>query len=134
MKSATLSLDHPIIFLEDFGNPDVQIPEYSEQLLTAATPSCISVRVVCYVDGEVTLRLMREASEVNLDRLVNVFDGTITTPTRKVAAVTSENEKAVEIEVPHEVTRMRVFVNRIDFPDEVLVVAGAHPSSETTGD
>jgi hypothetical protein len=129
MKSTALSLDHPIIFLEDFDNPNLQIPEYSEQSVTAATPSCVSVRVVCYVDGEVTVRLVSEPSEVDLDRLVAVFLGTIETPNRRVAVVTSENEKSLEIEVPNEVTRMRVFVNRTDFPDEVIVVVEAQPTT-----
>lgn len=131
MKSATLSLDHPIIFLEDFGNPDVQIPEYSEQSVTAATPSCISVGVVCYVDGEVSVRLTTEPDLLATDRFVAVFDGTIATPNKQVAVVTSENEKVLEIEVPGEATSVRVFVNRTDFPDEVLVVAGAHPAVDT---
>jgi hypothetical protein len=123
MNEITLSLDHPILFVEDFSNPALRVPEYSSGSIASATPSCISIRVVTYIDGEVLVRLVGNEPPPLTHSLVNVFNGTIHTPGKKVAVVTSENERVLEVNVSGEATQIKVSVNDTQFPTEVQIEA-----------
>jgi hypothetical protein len=121
MKKETLLLSHPILFVEDFGNPEVTIPEYTPESVVSANSSCISVRAIADVDGDVTVRLMTGGQEAPLKGFIRVFEGKVLTPNRKIAVVTAHNERVVETEVANVVTTVRISVNDVKFPDEVIV-------------
>jgi hypothetical protein len=123
MSEATISLSHPVLFITDFSNSGVTIPEYSAESTVSATPSCISIRVIADVDGDVTVKLIGEQRSSASSDLVKVFEGPIATPGRKLAVVTPHNERITEIDVVGNVTMTRVSVNEMDFPSEVLVEA-----------
>jgi len=121
MNKATLSLSHPILFVMDFGNSEVVVPEYSAESTVSATSSCISIRGIADVDGDLTVRLIREQDMLTVTGLLNVFEGPLATPGKKAAIVTSSNEKVMEIDVAGDVTSIRVSVDDTEFPSEILV-------------
>ena len=123
MKEATVSLAHPILFVMDFGNPKVEIPRYSDETIISTTSSCVSVRVIADVDGDVRVRLLTGAQGAPLEGFSCVFEGTVLTPNRKVVVVTAHNERVLETDVAGEVTTVRVSVNNIDFPDNLIIEA-----------
>lgn len=96
MATTTYSPPHPIVFVFDFSNKNVAVPEYDSNAVTSANESCVSIRTIADVDGEVTVNLV-EALPCNVaDIGFEVFCGTINAPGRKVALVTSQNEKLLE--------------------------------------
>jgi hypothetical protein len=123
MNERTLSLDHPILFVEDFSNPELVIPEYSKDSVVSSNASCISIRAIMYVDGEVVVRLLCGNPLTLPHGLSQVFEGVIATPGKNVAIVTSDNEKIIDVDVPGESTRIIVRVNDEEFPSDILIEA-----------
>jgi hypothetical protein len=121
VKEATLSLTHPILFVMDFHNNEATIPGYSPESVVSANSSCISVKAIADVDGEVTALLADRMEGTALTGLRKVFEGKIMTPTRKVAIVTSDNESAIEIDVSGKITTVIVHVNDLEHPSRLLI-------------
>jgi hypothetical protein len=117
----TLSLTHPILFVMDFHNSETTVPEYSSESLVSASSSCVSVRVVGEVDGEVTVLLANEQDLAALPDLHDVFEGKIATPSRQLAVVTAENESVLQIDVPQERTAIRLRVDDTAHPGFVYI-------------
>ena len=120
----TLSVPNAIIFLYDLANEDIQVPEYIDNVLTAANETCVSVGTQADVDGEVTLRLSNQLAEADKDSYKKAFDGSIDTPGKKLAISTSEDDGILEIHVKDKKTQVSVWVDDLDYPSVVLVEAG----------
>lgn len=54
MTTATYSPTHPIAFVFDFANKAMEVPVYDPDKPVSANDSCISIRTISDVDGDVT--------------------------------------------------------------------------------
>lgn len=123
MKKATFSLEHPILFVDDFSNQDIVIPEHSPERVVSATPSCLSINTIADVDGEISVTLISEGEAQAPPEFFTVFEGKLATPNRKVAVVTSEDKKTIEIDVKKRTTNIKVSVNDTTFPSDIWIQA-----------
>lgn len=82
----------------------------------------MSVATLSNVDGEVTVALGDRFNSGDNRQLVQVFDGQIATPTKRIAVVTSEEERVVEAVVSTEATRVTISVDDARAPRIVQVV------------
>ena len=111
MSNVTLSLPHPIIFLLDVSNKQIQVPEYVAGVVTAATNSCISVNTQAVVDGDVTIRLGKAISDDQKTGCQMVFQGEVCTPGMRLAVVTSKRDTILDIDVPSDKTIVAISVD-----------------------
>lgn len=121
MNARTLLLPHPIVFVTDFGNTNVEIPPHSPTSVTSANESCVSVNALADVDGEVTIILANHLEAAPTEQLKLVFEGTVATPGRKIAVVTSENVNLLETEVTGTQSAIEIFVDDQAFPSKIVV-------------
>jgi hypothetical protein len=98
MPRTVLSPPNAILFIFDPTSKDVVIPAYVDNELTAATDTCVSVGTQADVDGETEVSL-DILGVVPLD-LELIFSGAIATPGGKVAVVTSQFQRVLEVNVP----------------------------------
>ena len=120
---ATLSVPNAIIFLYDLVSKDIQVPEYIDNVLVAANEKCISVgtQADVDVDGDVTIRLSSQIDDPDKNSCEQVFDGLISTPGKKLAVSTSEDDAILQVDVKGEKTQVFVWVDDSDFPGLVLI-------------
>ena len=118
---ATLSVPNAIIFLYDLASKDIQVPEYIDNVLVAANEKCISVGTQADVDGDVTIRLSSQIDDSDKKSCEQVFDGLISTPGKKLAVSTSEDDAILQVDVKGEKTQVFVWVDDSDFPGLVLI-------------
>src|SRR5687767_3004225 len=111
MPTKTYLPPHPILFVMDFANKDAEIPAYDPASLVSSNDSCVSVRTIADVDGEVTVLLIQSLPEEDAQSAVEVFTGKVLTPSGSIALVTSENEKLIERAVAGKEAVVRVLVD-----------------------
>lgn len=113
----TYTPPHPIAFLFDPSNENMEVPAYDPERVVSFNASCVSIRTISDVDGDVTAALdVRSPLEMRVGD-VEVFRGVVDTPGKKVALVTSENQVLIEMET-----------NRSKVPVRVLVDDEVHPA------
>lgn len=122
MARAVLSPPNAILFVFDPTNPGVAVPPYVDGELTAASATCVSVGTQADVDGD---------TEVSLDTtptipadLQRAFVGAIATPGRRLAVVTSQFERVLEIEVPDDSAEISIWVDDLRNPAHVAIGVG----------
>lgn len=118
MARVTRLLKHPIIFILDFDCEEVYIPEHDRTQIVSFNEFCLSVRAMSDVDGSVQIALNEGSSGVSM---IEVFAGTLNTPSRRIAIVSSSNEKLLETEVPENRTGVVVLVDEKNFPSRIEV-------------
>jgi hypothetical protein len=116
-----ISVPNGIVFLLDPTNKGVTVPTYDPDVVTASNPSCVSVKTLPEVDGEVTLRLTEKTIRHETQRLERVFEGTVETPGKNLAIVTAGFDRALEMPVRDSVTRVAILVDDVEFPSVVEV-------------
>lgn len=119
----TLSISNAIIFLYDLASEDIQIPEYIDDVLVSANEKCVSIGTQTDVDGDVTIRLSNQIDASDKKSCKQVFDGFVSTPGKKLAISTSEDEAILQTDVKEEKTQVFVWVDDSGFPSMVLVEA-----------
>ncbi len=122
MTSVTTTVPNAIVFVLDPHNKHITVPGYEPGRVSASNSSCISVATLPEVDGEVTLRLCEHSNDSGGQGLVQVFDGSIEIPGKKLVIVTSHNERVLEANVPGPLTRVTVSVDDPSGPGLVHVV------------
>lgn len=123
MMEAKLFISNAIVFVFDLANKRVQVPEYIDGVLTASNKSCVSVGTQSEVDGEVTVKLSGNLLDSEKDLYEVVFRGAIETPNKKIAVVTSELDKILEMDVQSKETEVVISVDDLKHPSVVLVEA-----------
>lgn len=117
MHTASYTPSHPILFLFDFSNANMIVPECNPEEVVSANDSCVSLPTIADVDGDVTVTLAetlpREAGGVE------VFDGVIAAPSKRVAVVTPHNEKLIETGVHRERATVRIVVDDEVYPRRI---------------
>jgi len=122
MNSVVLAPPHAILFILDPSNKNVEIPEYVDGELTAENHSCISVGTQPDVDGDTSVTLGRRSERVDLTGLSRVFEGSIQTPGRKIAIVTSESQSVLEQNIDSTESEVSIWADDAKNPSRVTVV------------
>jgi hypothetical protein len=123
VKAINAELEHPIIFVFDYENLDVRIPDYDEALTVSASASALSVKAISQVDGAVRLHLQTGLPDDVLNRSNVVFRGALSVPNRRVSVVTSENKKLLELEIGEPNAEIVVAVDDTKYPSEIWIGA-----------
>ncbi len=120
MIQSTLGVQNAILFVLDPTNSSAHVPPYVIGQTTASTTSCVSFATLPDVDGEVTITLFSK-HEQQRDSAVGleVFDGHVETPGRKLAIVDSQFVRVLECDVPSKDTRIRVVVDDPKMPTAI---------------
>ena len=124
MMEATIAVPNAILFVLDPGNKDVSVPEYSPDEATAANATCVSIRTLAEVDGDVLVRIEHPRTAWTSNPAMRVFDGKIETPGKIIAIVTSLFERILETHVQGCMTRISSSVNDPDAPSVVTLRVG----------
>lgn len=119
MSIATISPLNAILFVLDPTNKDTVVPPYVDGELTAATGTCISIGTQAPVDGETEVSL--ELDGATPSDLHRAFLGSLVTPGGKLAVVTSEFERVLELDVPKGKANVCVWVDDLRNPARVAV-------------
>jgi hypothetical protein len=123
MQSKQYRPAHPIVFVMDFASDAVEIPEYEPGKVTANNSTCVSVRTIADVDGEVTVFLADGSPSDPKDLGTLVFVGEIQVSSETIALVTSENEKLLEHRIGKKTADLRIFVDDEEYPAKIWVFA-----------
>lgn len=123
MLSTTYTPPHPMVLVCDYDNLDAVIPESNRRSIIRTTETCISIRTIPDVDGDVTVTLASALPPEVLDKNIEVFGGSIYVPGKKIAVVTSENEKLLEIAVASDHAKLRIFVDQKKYPSAIWIEA-----------
>jgi hypothetical protein len=107
----------------DPANSTAVVPVHPDESVAVGTPSCISVKAIAHVDGDVQVQLLKLGEDVVPPGLIEVFAGEIETPNRRLAVVTSALETVVEMDVFSDLTPVRISVTDARFPDQIVVEA-----------
>lgn len=123
MLSTTFTPPHPLVLLCDYDNLDAEIPEYNRRSIIRTTDTCISIRTIPDVDGDVSVTLAHTLPPELIHKSIEVFSGSICVPAKKLAVVTSENVKLLEIDVASDCAMLRIFVDEKKYPSAIWIEA-----------
>jgi hypothetical protein len=94
-------------------------PDIDPKSSIVATESCILVACLPEVDGDTEITLGR-AGDVDPGK-TPAFDGQLATPTGNLQVVTVDWKPLLQIAVMGAKTRVRIWLNRPEFPDAVTI-------------
>jgi hypothetical protein len=118
MKTLSISPPNSLIMVMDFASG--RVPKAMGDGLVSATDSCIAVGCLSEHDGATEIHLGQAHDVVPNDALV--FDGYISTPTKKLSICSVMNEELLSAEVAGTKTHVRVFANDPMEPDRIFVL------------
>jgi len=121
MKTITFTPEHPIVFICDYDSSEVEIPEYDAGSIASVSETCVSIRTIADVDGDVTITLSNTTPEPILEAYKEVFSGQIEIFGSEVAVVNSANERLLAIAVVGPMIQVRVFVDNEKYPERLWV-------------
>ena len=121
MRSITIAPPNSLIFVEDAkgGEPPDDVAAGPTII---ATDSCIAVCCLAQIDGPTKITI-GPAQEVDPGRHPE-FDGVLETPSGMVTVTTVELKKVLEEKVSSLRTRVRIWMNRLKQPDDVVIGLG----------
>lgn len=119
MNRLFITPPNAILFVLDPTNKNALVPKYVVGELTAITDSCISVGTQASVDGKVEVSMILSNEEPIDLRLA--IHGKIIVPNGKVAVVTSEFEKLIEIDLPIGEISASIWVDDLQSPSKVQI-------------
>ena len=119
MISAKVAPPYSLVIVEDAGGGSFPDPETLRHSPIVATDSCIAIGCLMAQDGEteITLGPTRQVDSGSPP----AFQGTLNTPTGRVAVRTVLLTTILEMSVPLPTTAIRVWVNHPTEPDKVIV-------------
>jgi hypothetical protein len=119
MPRSILSPPNAILFVLDPTNKNVVVPVYVDDQLTAATSTCVSIGTQADVDGDVEVSL--EVARVAPIGMQHIFFGVIETPGGKIAVVTSQFQRVLEIDVSVKTIEVSIWADDLCNPACVAV-------------
>lgn len=125
-----ISPPNSIVFICDPSSRAVDVPEYVNGQLIAATRSCISVGTLAEMDGETEISLSEVATSGELGELV--FDGMVLTPGKVVAVCNARDETLLSLPVSTVAVRVKVFANDRSEPDRIVVLASSEIADQSS--
>ncbi|NOU31338.1 MAG: hypothetical protein HOO96_25860 [Polyangiaceae bacterium] len=121
MKDVVVSLEYPLLYVEDPKHPATIVAEIARPGdWWAANETQIALVVCCYVDGDVRVRLGSGSSDpegADWCSLVRELE----TPSRTLAVQTVEGEVLATLDVPDVRTRVHIRLNSKESADVVVV-------------
>jgi hypothetical protein len=120
ISSATVAPPYSIVLISDLQLGE--IPESPGGGLILAAASCITVGCLSDADGPTHFTL-GSVSDVDPGR-EPAFVGMLQTPTRRLALQTVLGEPILEVAVTARLTKVRVWVNDVLEPDDIIVGIG----------
>jgi hypothetical protein len=121
MIKRTCTFEHPIVFVFDYSNEAIEIPTYSRERPIVANESCVSIKTISGIDGDVMVELVSAGPEHEADSNV-AFNGIIQTPSGRVAVVSSMNEKLLELDVNEKAARVQVVFDDMEFSKHLRII------------
>ncbi|WP_426214459.1 hypothetical protein [Pseudomonas sp. DWRC2-2] len=124
MKTS-VELDHPVLFILDYSNEHIEIPEFNEKTGINHSPSCVSVGAISYADGKVAVSLYKR-KEHNHDpaKMKKIISTEILTPSKKISVTNAENSKLLEIDSPDTSTTITVYTDSSPYAENVIILIG----------
>ena len=122
MNSIFVSPPNAILFVLDPTNKNAVVPPYIDGEIVAVTDTCVSVGTQADVDGEVEIS-MSLSGVVPID-LNKVLSRNILVPGGKIAVVTSEFQKVLELDVPAGSAYVSIWVDDLRNPARVFINIG----------
>lgn len=120
-ETVAIAPPNALIFISDASGGAV--PAFVPKRSVLATDTLIQVSCLPDMDGETEITL-GPGTEVGLAG-PPVFDGMINTPTHNLVVTTVEDQEVLSAAVPSRETRIRVWTNKTDEPDEIVIAWGA---------
>lgn len=116
------SVSNGIVFVLDPKNKTTTVPTYDPAAVVVSSDSCVSIKTIPEVDGDVSIRLSgsSEAPQPSV-ALKSVFQGSVSTPNRSIAVVTAEFTRLLEMPVGSDSTAITIHVDDPDFPSEIEI-------------
>jgi hypothetical protein len=121
MKKIKAGLPHGLAFVSDPQAGEPPEPGLDDEPVWANS-ECLMIKCTHVQEGETDIMLSKDASDAMPQ--TPIFDGTLNTPSRVVQIWTSMQDILLEIDVPTQSTRMRVWTNHPRWADVILIVAG----------
>ena len=122
MSELTLAPPNAILFICDSSAKDIQVPTYQAEQLASATKTCVSVGTRADVDGDTTIYLVSNFSEIADPPKYQVFEGIITVPSKVVIIMTAYADTLLQKSTRNETVTVRVWVDDLDGPSRILFV------------
>ena len=119
-ETVAIAPPNALIFVSDASGGAV--PTFVPKRSILATDTMVQVSCLPDMDGETQITIGPE-TEVGLAS-APIFDGMIKTPTHRVVVSTVEDQEVVAAAVPSRETRIRVWTNKTDEPDEIVIAWG----------
>lgn len=107
----------------DYDSSEVEIPEYDPDSVVSVCETCLSIRTIADVDGDVTITLSNTTPESIRKAYQEVFSGQIQIFGSEIAVVNSANERLLAIAMVGPMVRISVFVDDNVHPEKVWVEA-----------
>lgn len=118
-KTASLSPPNSLIAVMDHGGGEVPTDMNGQGV--AATPSCVVIGTLMAADGETSVTLTDEPLPKN-HGLMNVFEGSVATPSLKLSVYSTHRVVIIEAKVPTTQTRIEIWVNEETEPNDIRIV------------
>lgn len=118
MKTISISPPNSLILVMDFASG--RVPQEMGNKLVSATESCVAVGCLSEHDGKTEIHLGQAHEVTAQDALV--FDGEISTPSKKLSICSVMNEELLSTEVAGTKTHVKVFANDPMEPDRIIVL------------
>lgn len=119
-ETVAIAPPNALIFISDASGGAV--PTFVPKQSILATDTMIQVSCLPDMDGETQITIGPE-TEVG-QAGPPVFDGMVKTPTHSVVVTTVEDHEVLAAAVPSRETRIRVWTNKTDEPDEIVIAFG----------
>jgi hypothetical protein len=116
-KSTSIAPPNSLLFISDVDGGAPPRPVRGGRIL--ATESCVSIACFPSIDGETSISL-GPSREVD-PGTPPAFDGILETPTRSIVVSTVENKAVLREDVQNSTCRVRVWVNKVSMPDQIIV-------------
>ncbi len=118
-KHTTICPPNSVFLVAEIPDPPMSLDKATD---IGSTQYCIAVGCLMEQDGPTSITL---GLERDVDPGTSLaFDGLIKTPNRKVAVWTVELQKLLETDVPSTQTRVRIWKNRPNEADRVIIGLG----------
>lgn len=117
-KEIELAPPHSLILIMD--PISAVIPESMDSKLTVATESCVAIGTRVQADGPTHITLTDEPFQNT--RLFLVFEGQLTTPSKRVAVCTTTSEILIEADLVRSRYHIKIWTNDQMEPDDIRIL------------
>ncbi len=98
---------------------EIVVPPWQHAVPFVATDTCVLFACLAETDGETEFKL-GYANEID-PGTAPLFDGLLRTPNRTIALDTVEGDRVLDMQTRQTETRVRIWSNRVNQPDEIAV-------------